>query len=114
VTLTDAAKARVRALVADKPGMVGLRVGVKAAGCSGLTYTAELAEAALPTDRIINLGEAQLFIDTKAEMYLIGSEMDYVTSGLKSGFEFHNPNEGARCGCGESFTTKNDSSNSQH
>lgn len=110
VTLTDAAKARILHLVAGKPGAVGLRVGVKSSGCSGLAYTAELTETLLPSDRVIDLGAAKLLIDSKAEMFLIGSEMDYIETQLKSGFEFNNPNEGSRCGCGESFTPKAENS----
>jgi iron-sulfur cluster assembly protein len=108
--VTEAAKNRICEMVENNSGMIGLRIGVKTAGCSGLAYTAELAPSAQPSDRVIHLGKAQLFIDGKAEMYLIGTEMDYVTTSLKSGFEFRNPNEGARCGCGESFSLKN----SQH
>lgn len=111
LTLTEAAKARVQALTADKPDKVGLRVGLRTAGCSGLAYTAELADSVNPTDLVIEVGTAKLLIDRKAELYLIGTVMDYISTPLKSGFEFINPNEAARCGCGESFTPREDIKN---
>ncbi len=106
ITLTDAAKARVRALLSDKTGVVGLRIGLKTTGCSGMSYNVSLAESVMPTDSVVDLGDAKVLVDGKAEMFLIGSTMDYVESALKSGFEFSNPNEAGRCGCGESFTPK--------
>lgn len=109
VTLTEAARARIIALAAGKEGVVGLRVGVKSSGCSGMSYTFELASAQLPGDRVIDLGPTKLLIDFKAEMFLIGAEMDYKTDKFKSGFDFTNPNETGRCGCGESFTTSGQS-----
>jgi len=111
LTLTDAAKARILTLASAKPEAVGLRVGLRTAGCSGLSYTAELANEVTPTDLVVDLGTTKLLIDRKAELYLIGTVMDYISTPLKSGFEFRNPNEAARCGCGESFTPREDIKN---
>lgn len=104
ITLTDAAAARAKALLArsEKPGM-GLRLGVKSKGCSGLSYTIEYADAKGPHDEVIEDKGVTIFIDPKAVMFILGTEMDYVEDKLQSGFVFRNPNEKGRCGCGESF-----------
>ena len=103
MTLTDAAAARVRELTeaADKP-IVGLRVGVKNGGCAGMSYTMELAEAANPTDEIIEDKGVKVLIDPKAVLFLLGSQMDFKVARLSSTFTFRNPNETSACGCGES------------
>ena len=110
LTLTPAAAAQVRALLAGrgKPS-AGIRVGLRTAGCSGLSYTVEYADEALAFDEKVEVGEDEgggpftVLIDPKATLYLIGTEMDYVEEKLQSGFVFRNPNEKGRCGCGESF-----------
>ncbi len=104
MTLTDAAAARVRELMEkrDQPS-VGLRLGVRTGGCSGMAYTIEFAAEKDPLDEVVEDKGVTILIDTKALMYLIGSEMDYVEDKLQSGFVFNNPNEKGRCGCGESF-----------
>jgi len=104
LTLTDAAVQRVQALQA-KDGADGraLRVGVRATGCSGMSYHIEFMDAPNPNDEVVEAGDVRVYVDPKATLYLIGSEMDYVEDKLQSGFVFHNPNEKARCGCGESF-----------
>jgi iron-sulfur cluster assembly accessory protein len=104
MTLTDAAAERVKQLMAkaDKP-IVGLRVGVKAQGCSGMSYYVEYAEAKKKFEEVIEDKGVTLLIDPAATMFLIGSEMDYKEDKLQSGFTFTNPNEKGRCGCGESF-----------
>ena len=103
MTLTDAAAARVRELTeaADKP-IVGLRVGVKNGGCAGMSYTMELAEAANPTDEIIEDKGVKVLIDPKAVLFLLGAVMDFRSDRLGSSFTFTNPNETSACGCGES------------
>ncbi len=104
ITLTDAAAERVKALVARRDGEVmGLRVGVKSKGCSGLSYTVEYAAAKQPHDEVVEDKGVTIFVDPRATMFILGSEMDYVEDKLQSGFVFRNPNEKGRCGCGESF-----------
>jgi iron-sulfur cluster assembly protein len=103
MSLTDAAAARVREIVgnADKP-LVGLRVGVKNGGCAGMSYTMEMAEAAGPTDEVVEDKGVTVLVDPKAILFLLGTEMDFQTSKLSSGFVFNNPNQTSACGCGES------------
>ncbi len=105
ITLTEAAATRVRQLVAQRAGAqpAGLRVGVKTKGCSGLSYSIEYAEAKGPHDEVVTDKGVTVFIDPKATLFILGSEMDYVEDKLQSGFVFRNPNEKGRCGCGESF-----------
>lgn len=104
MTLTDAAAARIKALLdaSDKP-VVGLRVGVKAQGCSGMSYFVEYAEKDLPFEEVVEDKGVRVLIDPAATMFLIGSEMDYKEDKLQSGFVFDNPNAKGHCGCGESF-----------
>ena len=82
---------------------VGIRIGVRSKGCSGLSYTLEFADKQEPLDEVIDTQGIKLLIDAKASLFLIGTEMDYEEEKLKSGFVFKNPNEKGRCGCGESF-----------
>ena len=105
VSLTDAAAARVRTLMdrADKP-VLGLRLTVRARGCSGLSYQADYAETETPGDERVEDKGAVVYIEPSATLFLIGTEIDYQTEALSSGFVFRNPNETGRCGCGESFT----------
>ena len=104
MTLTDAAAERVKQLMAkaEKP-IIGLRVGVKAQGCSGMSYFVEYAEEKKKFEEVVEDKGVTLLIDPAATMFLIGSEMDYKEDKLQSGFTFTNPNEKGRCGCGESF-----------
>ena len=102
--VTEAAAERIQALLAKrgKPS-VGIRVGVRARGCSGLTYTLEYADEKGKFDEVVQDKGVTILIDPKATMFIIGTEMDYVDDKLQSGFTFRNPNEKGRCGCGESF-----------
>ena len=104
ITLTEAAAERARTLLSKsgKP-VLGLRVGVKNTGCSGLSYFVEYAEEKKRTEDVVEDKGVKIFIDPKSVMYLLGSQMDYVEDKLQSGFVFTNPNEKGRCGCGESF-----------
>jgi iron-sulfur cluster assembly protein len=105
--LTDAAAERVRDIMAkaDKP-VVGLRIGVKNGGCAGMEYTMEWAEDQKPFDEVVEDKGVKVLIDAKAMMFLLGTEMDYQASTLKSGFVFNNPNQVSACGCGESVQLK--------
>ena len=105
VTLTEAAANRVREIMeaADKP-YVGLRVGVKNGGCAGQEYTLAYAEAVEPFDEVVEDKGVTVLIEPKAVLFLIGTEIDYVTDRLASKFMFRNPNQTDACGCGESVT----------
>ena len=104
MTVTPTAAERVKALIdgRGKP-TVGVRIGVRSKGCSGLSYTLEFADKQEPLDEVIDTQGIKLLIDAKASLFLIGTEMDYEEEKLKSGFVFKNPNEKGSCGCGESF-----------
>ena len=105
LTLTEAAANRVKTLMKDtKSEIIGLRIGIKTAGCSGMKYNVEYATEIKPFEEKIITKDIVICIDPAAIMFLIGSEMDYKEQKFSSGFEFSNPNEIARCGCGESFT----------
>ena len=103
VSLTDAAADRVRSIMArsDRP-IAGLRVGVKNGGCAGMAYTMEYAEAIAPLDEIVEDKGVTVLIDPKAVLFLLGTQMDFQTSKMSSGFVFSNPNQTSACGCGES------------
>lgn len=105
--LTDAAADRVREIIAkaEKP-VVGLRIGVKNGGCAGMEYTMEWAEDQKPFDEVVEDKGVKVLIDAKAMMFLLGTEMDYQSTVLKSGFVFNNPNQVSACGCGESVQLK--------
>jgi len=105
VTLTDAAAARVREIMAraEKP-YAGLRVGVKNGGCAGQEYVLEYAAKADPLDEIVEDKGVTILIEPKAVLFLIGSEIDFETTKLAAKFVFRNPNETDACGCGESVT----------
>ena len=104
MSVTPAAAERAKALIdgRGKP-TVGIRIGVRSKGCSGMSYTLEFADKQEPMDEIVETGGIKLLIDPKASLFLIGTEMDYEEEKLKQGFVFRNPNEKGRCGCGESF-----------
>ena len=104
MTLTDAAAARVKALL-DKRGKpsAGIRIGVRTKGCSGLSYTLEYADERSKFDEVVEDKGVVILIDPKATMFILGTEMDYVEDKMETGFKFTNPNEKGRCGCGESF-----------
>ncbi|MCM8736741.1 HesB/IscA family protein [Azospirillum sp. CT11-132] len=104
LTITDAAADRVKALMSKaNDEVVGLRIGVKARGCSGLSYDVQYAKEKLKFDEVVEDKGVTVLIDPAAVMFLIGSEMDYVDDKFQTGFVFKNPNEKGRCGCGESF-----------
>jgi iron-sulfur cluster assembly protein len=102
MTLTDAAAARVSSLLAQKPAVKALKIGIKKGGCAGMEYTMTWAEEIGKFDEVIEDKGAVVLIDPAAIMYLIGTEMDYKTDKLSSQFVFNNPNQKSACGCGES------------
>lgn len=103
LTLTDAAANRVRDIIAkaERP-IAGVRVGVKNGGCAGMSYTMEYAEAVHPGEDVVEDKGVKVFIDPKAVLFLLGTEMDFQTTKLASQFVFNNPNQTSACGCGES------------
>lgn len=104
MTLTDAAAERIKQLMANRgKTAAGIRLGVRAKGCSGLSYTLEYADEKEAQDEIVEDKGVTVFIDPKATLFVIGTQMDYVDDTIQSGFVFTNPNEKGRCGCGESF-----------
>ncbi len=103
MSLTDAAAERVKEIMAAKQEPVaGLRIGVKNGGCAGMSYTMEFAQQAAPLDEVIEDKGVKVLIDPKAVLFLLGTEMDFKTDKLSSGFVFNNPNQTSACGCGES------------
>ena len=103
VTLTDRAAQHVQRYIAKRGKGVGLRLGVRTTGCSGLAYKLEFADEIAPEDQSFESNGVRVLIDPKSLAYLAGTELDYVREGLNEGFKFNNPNEKDRCGCGESF-----------
>lgn len=104
ITISDAALARIKELLQKRAKTsAGIKVGVRARGCSGLAYTVEYADEISKFDDVVEKDGVKIIIDPKAVMFLLGTEMDFVEEKLKSGFTFRNPNEKGRCGCGESF-----------
>jgi iron-sulfur cluster assembly protein len=107
IKLSEAAAARIRDIMANTDGKVqGVRVGVTNGGCAGMSYTMDYAEAPQAFEEVVEDQGVKVFIDPKAIMFLIGTEMDFVREKLGSRFVFNNPNQTAACGCGESVTLK--------
>ena len=104
ISLTDAARTKIQKLVTAK-GYAGIRLGVKTTGCSGLAYVLEYVKEYTADPYIINYAQPDfvVLVNQKDDVYLQGMTVDYVRQGLNEGFEFRNPNERDRCGCGESF-----------
>lgn len=103
VTLTEAAARHVSRYLSHRGKGVGVRLGVKTTGCSGLAYKLEFADAVAPEDVVFDSNGVKVLVDPQSLPYLEGTELDFVREGLNEGFKFHNPNERDRCGCGESF-----------
>ena len=107
MTLTDKAAKRVRSLVDAAPEpAVGLRIGIRKGGCAGMEYTVDLATEANDKDDVVDLDGARVYVAPEAVLFLLGTEMDYETTKLRSGFVFNNPNQTSACGCGESVELK--------
>ncbi|MEQ1601180.1 MAG: iron-sulfur cluster assembly protein IscA [Methylophilaceae bacterium] len=104
VTLTTTAATRVQKFLDSRGKGIGLRLGVKTSGCSGMAYTIEFVDEAAPEDLIFDSNGVKVLIDPTSLVYLDGTELDYAKEGLNEGFKFNNPNAAANCGCGESFT----------
>lgn len=104
ISLTERAASRVQQSISKRGSGIGLRLGVRTAGCSGLAYTLEFADRKEPEDCTFESRGVTLLVDPKSLPYLTGTELDFVREGLNEGFKFQNPNSKAQCGCGESFT----------
>ena len=103
VTLTEAAARHVNRYITKRGKGVGVRLGVKTTGCSGLAYQLEYVDELTPDDVVFEGFGVKVLIDPKSLAYIDGTQLDFVREGLNEGFRFNNPNERDKCGCGESF-----------
>jgi iron-sulfur cluster assembly protein len=103
VTMTERAAQHVAGFLEKRGKGVGLRLGVRTTGCSGMAYKLEYADAIQPEDQSFECHGVKILVDPKSLAYIDGTELDFVREGLNEGFRFNNPNEKNRCGCGESF-----------
>ncbi|WP_233138943.1 iron-sulfur cluster assembly protein IscA [Aggregatibacter actinomycetemcomitans] len=103
ITLTESAADRVKTFLAKRGKGIGLRLGVKTSGCSGLSYMLEFVDALNEDDQVFEQDGVKVIVDTKSLVYLDGTQLDFTKEGLNEGFKFANPNVKDECGCGESF-----------
>jgi iron-sulfur cluster assembly protein len=103
VSMTKAASERVKAFLENRGKGIGLRLGIKTTGCSGLAYVLEFVDELNDGDEVFKIDDVNIIIDAKSLVYLAGLEVDFVKEGLNEGFKFINPNAKGECGCGESF-----------
>lgn len=103
LTMTDAAAGHVKAFLENRDKGVGLRLGVRTSGCSGMAYVLEFADQIEESDQVFEDKGVKIIVDEKSLLYLDGTELDFVKEGLNEGFQFNNPNVKDACGCGESF-----------
>ncbi len=104
ITMTPVAAGRVKRYLARRGKGIGVRLGVKTTGCSGLAYTVEYADEVGVDDSVFDAGGVKVLVNAASLVYLDGTELDFGKEGLNEGFRFNNPNEKDRCGCGESFS----------
>ena len=104
ISLTDSAADRVKTFLQKRGKGVGVRLGIKTTGCSGMAYTIEFADDIEDADEVFEEKGVKVIVNPKSLVYLNGTELDFTKEGLNEGFKFNNPNEKERCGCGESFT----------
>jgi iron-sulfur cluster assembly protein len=104
ITLTQTAADRVNEFLANRGKGIGLRLGVKTTGCSGMAYVMEFVDELNAEDEVFEDHGVKIIVDKKSLVYIDGTEVDFTKEGLNEGFKFTNPNEKAQCGCGESFT----------
>jgi len=104
IQLTDAARQRMQAFLADRPAAAGVRFGVRKTGCSGYAYIVEIADRVDEGDRLVEHDGVRLVIDRKSLPFVEGTQIDFARQGLNASFVFRNPNVTGECGCGESFT----------
>ncbi|MGV3551873.1 Fe-S cluster assembly scaffold SufA [Rhizobium sp.] len=106
MTMTDAAAERVREIVENADDAQGIRVGIKKGGCAGMEYTINLVTEPNAKDDLIEREGAKVWVEPAAVLYLLGTQMDFEVSTLRTGFTFNNPNQTSACGCGESVELK--------
>jgi iron-sulfur cluster assembly protein len=106
ISMTDAAASRVREIVDARQGAHGVRVGVKKGGCAGMEYTVDLVTEPNPKDDHIEHAGSHVWVAPEAALFLLGTEMDFEVTKLRTGFTFRNPNQTSACGCGESVELK--------
>ncbi|WP_274423963.1 Fe-S cluster assembly scaffold SufA [Chelativorans sp. YIM 93263] len=106
ITMTDAAAARVREIVGGREGAKGIRVGIKKGGCAGMEYTVDLVTEPDPKDDHVEYDGASVYVAPEAALFLLGTEMDFEVTRIRTGFTFNNPNQSSACGCGESVELK--------
>ncbi len=104
ITLTESAAKHVSSFLAKRGKGIGIRLGVKTSGCSGMAYKLEFADAAEPEDLVFESHGLKVLVDPRSLPYIDGTELDYAKEGLNEGFKFNNPNIKDQCGCGESFS----------
>lgn len=104
ITLSDAAAERVKSFLANRGKGLGVRLGVKTTGCSGLAYVLEFVDDLNDDDVVFEDKGVKVIVDPKSKLYLDGTRLEFIKEGLNEGFEFVNPNVKGECGCGESFT----------
>lgn len=104
ITVTESAAARASAFLQNRGSGIGLRLGVKTTGCSGLAYVLEFVDDLNDDDTVFEDNGVKVIVDGKSLSYLDGTQLDFVKEGLNEGFQFTNPNVNGECGCGESFT----------
>lgn len=104
ISITTRAADRVHAFINKRDSGIGIRLAVTTTGCSGMAYVIEFADKLNDDDIIFDSNNVKIIVDSKSLIYLTGTELDYVKTGLNEGFEFNNPNVKDECGCGESFT----------
>lgn len=104
ITITEAASRHVRKFLDNRGKGIGIRLGVKTSGCSGMAYQMEFVDELAEGDLVFEDNGVKVVIDPKSLVYLDGTEVDYTKEGLNEGFKFNNPNTKGECGCGESFT----------
>jgi iron-sulfur cluster assembly protein len=103
ITVTETAAKKIKQNLARRGSGVGIRIGIRTTGCSGLAYVLEYVDRVNEEDTVFTSQDVQVIVDAKSLPILGDLDVDYVRQGLNEGFEFNNPNERDRCGCGESF-----------
>ena len=106
ITATDAARARFAEIMENADDADGIRIGVKNGGCAGMEYTVDLTKGGEQGDDVVTFDEGKVYIDSKAILFLLGTELDFEVTKFRTGFVFNNPNQTSACGCGESVELK--------